>query len=61
MTDYKKLYFLLFNEISSITDRLLQVQQKAEELYMHSKDTDERPQDEETAMQHDPIPFERYL
>lgn len=61
MTDYKKLYFLLFNEISSITDKLQQVQLKAEEFYLNSKDADEKPSNEETLMHNDPIPFERYL
>ncbi len=61
MTDYKKLYFLLFNEISAITERLQQVQQKAEELYMGSRDADEKPSKEESATLSNPIPFERYL
>ncbi|MGE4213457.1 MAG: hypothetical protein AB7E42_01605 [Anaerotignaceae bacterium] len=34
MTDYKKMYFLLFNKITDIIKDLQDIQQQAEEMYI---------------------------
>lgn len=39
MPDYKKMYYLLFNEITNTIEQLQIAQQRAEELYMDSEDT----------------------
>ena len=39
MPNYKKMYHILFNEISETIERLQMIQQKAEELYINSDDT----------------------
>lgn len=37
MPNYKKMYFKLFNEISDIVERLRQVQEETEEMYISEK------------------------
>lgn len=34
MKDYKKMYYMLFNEITEIIERLKYIQQKAEEVFI---------------------------
>lgn len=38
MQEYKKMYFILFNEMSKTIERLQESQRIAEELYMNSID-----------------------
>lgn len=39
MANYKEMYKLLFNEITDTINRLEQIQQKVEELYLETPDT----------------------
>ncbi|MFA9380425.1 MAG: hypothetical protein ACERKO_05130 [Acetanaerobacterium sp.] len=38
MPDYKKLYFILLRDVSDISKRLIEVQQKMEEIYLQEPD-----------------------
>lgn len=52
MTDYKEMYFLLFNKITDTIQNLQEVQQAAEEMYIAQEETTirtvESPNKEET-------------
>lgn len=39
MPDYRKMYSLLFNEITNVIEQLRRIQIKTEELYMESEET----------------------
>lgn len=39
MPDYRKMYSLLFNEITNVIEQLQQIQIKTEELYMDAEET----------------------
>ncbi|MEG0895554.1 MAG: hypothetical protein RSE93_07535 [Oscillospiraceae bacterium] len=41
MTDYKQMYYLLFNKITDIIEELKDVQIKAEEIYINQEDEEE--------------------
>ena len=38
MTDYKQLYFKLFNKLTDITEEIKQIQSEAEDLFLDSAD-----------------------
>jgi len=38
MTDYKSMYYLLFNEVTKVIEQLEKVQEKVEEMYLKSED-----------------------
>lgn len=39
MSDYKKMYCTLFNEITKVIEQLQSIQQKMEDLYINSEET----------------------
>lgn len=41
MDDYKELYFYLFNRITDLNEKLMEIQRKSEEMYINS-DIDRR-------------------
>lgn len=41
MTDYKSMYYTLFNQISKTIEDLQEIQKKTEEMYMQAEDNDE--------------------
>lgn len=38
MTDYKSMYYTLFNQISKTIEDLQEIQKKTEEMYMRAED-----------------------
>lgn len=38
MSDYKKMYFMLFNKITDTIEELQKIQQLCEEMYMNEED-----------------------
>jgi hypothetical protein len=39
MTDYKEMYFLLFNKITDTIESLQEIQQQAEEMYIEQEES----------------------
>lgn len=40
MADYKKLYFMLFNKLTDLSEEIATIQQQAEELYLELPQND---------------------
>jgi len=45
MEDYKKLYYTLFNEITTVIEQLQAAQRKTEAMFIEMADADESPID----------------
>lgn len=47
MTDYKSMYYKLFNAITDVVEILQQAQKEAEEIYINTSDDEDEEKDAE--------------
>ncbi len=48
MTDYKKLYYKMFNKVTDIIEELKELQTEAEEICIETADDEDKDEEEES-------------